>query len=128
MQNAAPLPESEPGFKSAPTVRFDAAALFVEDQRARKILVADVKWPQGSGEGVVTRAPAGRLPAAARSAQVTYSVSPKSNGRREWLVLLQDGAVVFSGSPGRPRKVDGTPSLPLEPGVDVAHDVPADAG
>jgi hypothetical protein len=53
------------------------------------------------------------LPVAPRAGVATFAVSGKSAGRREWLVLLEDGKVIFSGSPDEARPIRGAPSLPL---------------
>jgi hypothetical protein len=113
LPDATPLPGGEPAIMVATDGTIHASAIFVEDVKQRKVFVADVKWPAGSGQATPTRGKSFKLPGAPRSAQVTYSVASKSP-RREWLVLLQDGSVVFSGSPNRPRKVDGSPALPID--------------
>jgi hypothetical protein len=113
LPDATPLPGGEPALMMAPDGTIHASAMFVEDAKQRKVFVADIKWPAGSGQGTPTRGKSFKLPGATRSAQITYSVTSKSP-RREWLVLLQDGSVVFSGSPSRPRKVDGSPAIPLD--------------
>jgi hypothetical protein len=112
LPGATPLPGSEPGITVAADGTVHASALFAEGPNQRNLFVADIKWPSGSGAATPARGKIFKLPGAPRSAQVTYSVANKS-ARREWIVLLQDGSVVFSGSPNRPRKVDGTPAIPL---------------
>ena len=114
VEGAAPLPDSEPAISIGPDGKIRASALFGEDPGLRRMFVAEVTWPSGPGEGTVARAGAGRLPSAPRSAAVTYSVTRRPADRREWLVLLRDGTVVFSGSPNRPRQLDGALMLPLD--------------
>lgn len=113
IDGAAPLPDSEPGIAFAADGTVYASAILSERGQPRNAFVADIRWPPGSGDGAVTRENIKRLPGAPRSAAATFSVT-RGARRREWIVLLQDGAVVFSGSPGRPRTTTGTPSLPLK--------------
>jgi hypothetical protein len=113
LPDATPLPGAEPAIMVDSDGTIHASAIFVEGANQRNVFVADIKWPPGSGAASPSRGKTFKLPGTPRSAQVTYSVTSKSP-RREWLVLLQDGSVVFSGSPNRPRKVDGSPALPLD--------------
>jgi hypothetical protein len=108
------LPDSEPAITIGPDGKTRASAIFAEDPDLRRMFVADVAWPTGPGEGVVARAGAGRLPNPPRAAAVTYSVTSRPAARRDWLVLLRDGTVIFSGSPTRPRQIDGSLLLPLD--------------
>ena len=110
---ATPLPDSEPDITVGPDGKIRASALFAEDPGFRQMFVAEVTWSVGIGEGTVAKTSAGRLPAPPRSATVTYAVTSRPASRREWLVLLRDGTVVFSGSPNRPRRLDGSLMLPL---------------
>jgi len=108
------LPDSEPAITIAPDGKTRASAIFAEDSGMRRMFVADVTWPTGPGEGTVARASAGRLPGPPRAAAVTYSVTSRAAARRDWLVLLRDGTAIFSGSPTRPRQLDGSLMLPLD--------------
>jgi len=113
VSGATPLPNSEPAISFGPDGTVRTSALFGEDPGLRRMFVAEVTWSVGAVEGAVARFSAGRLPSAPRSAVASYSVTGRPPARREWLVLLQDGTVVFSGSPARPRPLDGSLMLPL---------------
>lgn len=111
---AVPLPDSEPAVTVGPDGTIRASALFAEETAFRRVFVADVTWPPGASDGTVAKTNAGRLPSPPRSAAVTFSVTRRPPDRRDWVVLLRDGTVVFSGSPGRPRRLNGSLLLPLD--------------
>jgi hypothetical protein len=113
LPGAAPLPDCEPGISFLPDGTILTSALFSEKGQAREAFVVDVHWPAGSGEGTVAREKFKRLSAMPRSAAVTYSVAG-GQPRRDWIVLLVNGTIVFSGTPTRPRGLSETPSLPLK--------------
>jgi hypothetical protein len=114
IDGAVLLPDSQPAITIAPDGKIRASAIFAEDPSMRRMFVADVTWPSGTGEGTVAKAAAGRLPGPPRAAAVAYSVASRPATRRDWLVLLRDGTVIFSGSPTRPRQLDGSLMLPLD--------------
>jgi hypothetical protein len=113
LPGALPLPGGEPGLWIDGQGVVHASVLLTGAERANELIIADVSWPPEDGEPTITRARAAWLPVPARAGAVTYSVSRKSPGRREWLVLLEDGEMICSRSPDEARPFPGAPSFPL---------------
>ncbi len=90
------------------------AVPLADDAARRKLALADAVFPPGDAPATVQRSAGPQLPLAARSAVAAHAVTAGTR-RRDWLVLLQDGRVLFSGSnKNRPRPLNGVPVLPLQ--------------
>lgn len=117
--NAQALPDSRPGIQVSETGLVDLALVFESGGAAHHVSVADIRL---SPDGSRVREPAitdiqrtiGALPAPPRHAAVSYPVTTDGAMRRDWAILLENGAVVHSGNPGSPQILDGTPALPMQ--------------
>jgi len=109
-----------------PAVRVDAAGLthvavlYASDAGLRQIVLAELTYAAaGKPAGAPIVTPQGALPAAASSAVVAYGKDRWGSLRRDWLVLLPDGKVLFSlggrVAPSLASLPEGTFVLTLDP-------------
>lgn len=107
-----------------PAVRVDAAGvthvavLYAADAGRRQIVLAELTYgADGKPAGAPLVTAQGALPGAASSGAVSYGVDALGNIRRDWLVVLADGRVVFrlaGRAPHGPVALGTAPASPLE--------------
>jgi hypothetical protein len=113
--NAVAMPGAEPGLRVAEDGVSHAAILLLTDPAARRFAIADMTFGRdGKLRGDVAVKPLGQLEASPKAAAAAYTVTQGSAIRRDWVVLLENGKVVHSGSEGEARSLTGTPVLPLQ--------------
>ena len=113
--NSVAMPGAEPGLRVAEDGVSYAAILLETDAAAHRFAIADLVFGRdGKLTGAVTVKPLGQLEAAPKAAVAAYVVTGSSEMRRDWVVLLENGKVVHSGSEGETRPLNATPVLPLQ--------------
>ncbi len=113
---ASPLPSTDPAIRVDRDGIAHVAVLFRREPR--RLGLAEVVYPpDGSPAGDLSLRELGTLPAEpVRAGAVAFSVVPETEGRpvrREWLLLLEDGAVI-RGRSAAPTRLQAPPALPLE--------------
>lgn len=113
--NTTAMPGAEPGLRVAEDGVSHAAILLETDPAARQFAIADLAFGRdGRLTGSVEVKRLGQLEAAPKAAAAAYVVTQGSQIRRDWVVLLENGKLVHSGSEGETRQLTATPVLPLQ--------------
>jgi hypothetical protein len=113
--NAVAMPGAEPGLRVAEDGASHAAILLLTDPAARRFAIADMVFGRdGKLKGEIAVKPLGQLEAGPKAAAAAYTIAQGAAIRRDWVVLLENGKVVHSGSEGETRQLIGVPVLPLQ--------------
>jgi hypothetical protein len=113
--NSVAMPGAEPALRVSEDGMSHAAILLEMDPGARRFAIADLVFGRdGKLSGDVLVKPLGQLEASPKAAAAAYVVTQGSAMRRDWVVLLENGKFVHSGSEGEARQFSGTPVLPLQ--------------
>ena len=113
--NVTAMPGAEPGLRVSGDGVSQAAILLEADPATHQFAIADLEFGRDGrliGSVVVKRL--GQLEAAPKAAAAAYVVMQGSERRRDWVVLLENGKLVHSGSEGETRQLTATPALPLQ--------------
>lgn len=113
IEKAVALPDSEPGLAIASDGTIRTSLLVADPEHRRAISIVDWQWSRAEPHAEAKRLPVVNLPQDPKAAAVVYALSP-GVPRRDWVILYGENIVVTSGSPTRPRMLNGTPTLPLQ--------------
>ena len=113
IEKAVTLPESEPGLAISSDGTIQTSLLVADPEQRRAISIVDWQWSRGEPQAEAKRLPAVNLLQDPKAAAVVYELS-HGVPRRDWVILYGDNIVVTSGSPARPRMLNGTPVVPLQ--------------
>ena len=111
--NVTAMVGAEPALRVVEDGTSKAAILLETDSVTHQFAIADLEFGRDGkliGSAVVQRL--GQLEAAPKAAAAAYVVMPGSERRRDWVVLLENGKVVHSGSEGETRQLTATPAIP----------------
>lgn len=113
--NATAMPGAEPGLRVAADGVSHAAILLETDAAKRQFAIADLEFGRdGKLTGSAVVKPLGQLEAAPKAAAAAYVVAQGAGMRRDWVVLLENGKLVHSGSEGETRELGSAPAVPLQ--------------
>ncbi len=107
-------PDSQPALWIDSSAQAHAAILVADPDAPRNLSLVLIDWMTAEPEAKVTRKSVSRLPRDAKSSVAAFSVSDRRPPRLDWVVLLDDGSLVSSKSPGSVQRFPSAPVRPLQ--------------
>ena len=113
IEKAIALSNSEPGLAISSDGTIRASLLVADPEQPRAISIVDWQWSRAVPHAEAKRQLAVNLTQDPKASAVVYALA-SGIPRRDWVILYGSDIVVTSGSPARPRMLNGTPMLPLQ--------------
>jgi hypothetical protein len=111
--NARVIPNTEPALRMDSDGVVHAAFPF--QTGSGRLAIADLRFGvAGNREGEVKVAELGPAEARPKAAAAGYVVAANGSQRRDWVVLLENGNVIYAGRSSPSRRLPSTPVLPLQ--------------